>query len=424
MNETQICEEETSARVRIDGGCACVDGLVVDDAVVVEHLAGLPADQRAAELGKALSIGVRGLVTMTAGASVKAIGSEVERVLGAVTDEAEARVHEIIEAGREGMRGEFDPERRSSLTARTIHEVSQVHSNLLDELDPERRGSHVGRLMAELTTLFGPGGALAQRLDETFDLSAADSAMAQVMNTMDGRFQEIRDLVLGTTSRSEEAERGTAKGVDFEAVVETQLRHEAERLGSCIVERTGRTPGKLAADAMVGDFAVTLGSGARVAIEVKNTARVDLNGAGGILSELDRAMVNRDAGWAICVSHHPAYPGEVGTFGVYGNRVLIAADDDGTLLRVALRWVDAAEVAAQHSAGGVDREAVLGRLDRIQELAARFGRTKRALTNVRRGVDDIKTEIDDLRTQLLDLVGEARLVLTAPEAASPAVKVA
>ncbi len=424
MNETQICKEETSARVHIDGGFARVDGLVIDDAVVVEHLAALPADRRAAELSKALSIGVRGLVTMTAGASVKAIGSEVERVLAAVTDEAEARVHEIIEAGREGMRGEFDPERRSSLTARTIHEVSQVHRNLLDELDPERRGGHVGRLMAELTTLLGPGGSLAQRLDETFDLSEADSAMSQMMSTMDGRFQEIRELVIGTISRSEEAERGTAKGLEFEDLVETRLRHEAQRLGSCIVERTGRTTGKLAADAVVGDFAVTLGSGARVAIEVKNTARIDLNGVGGILAELDRAMVNRDAGWAICVSHHAAYPDEVGTFGVYGNRVLIAADDDGTLLRVALRWVDAADAAAQHSGGDVDREAVLGRLDRIQELAARFGRTKRALTNVRRGVDDIKTEIDDLRTQLLDLVGEARLALTAPQAPSPAVKVA
>jgi hypothetical protein len=190
------------------------------------------------------------------------------------------------------------------------------------------------------------------------------------------------------------------------------------------VERTGRTPGKLAADAMVGDLVITLGSGTRVAIEVKNTTRIDLNGGGGILAELDRAMVNRDAGWAICVSHHAAYPGEVGTFGVYGNRVLIAADDDGTLLRVALRWVDAADAAARHGGGDVDREAVLGRLDRIHELAGRFGRTKRALTNVRRGVDDIKTEIDDLRTQLLDLVGEARLALAAPETPSPSVKVA
>ena len=201
------------------------------------------------------------------------------------------------------MRGELDPERRSSLTARTIEEVSQAHRDLLNELDPESRGSHVGRLMNELTTLLGPEGLLAQRLDETFDLSAADSAMSQVLSTMERRFQEIRDLALGADARRAEAERGTAKGVEFEDEVETRVRHEAERMGSCIVERTGRTPGKFAADAMVGDLAITLASGTRVAIEVKNTARIDLNGGGGILAELDRAMVNRDAGWAyLCVS--------------------------------------------------------------------------------------------------------------------------
>ena len=424
MNTTQISDGEPIPRVHFAGGCARIDGLIIDDAVVVEHLTGLPADQRVAEVGKALAIGVRGLVTMTAGASVKAIGSEVERVLGAATAATEARVHEIIDAGREAMRGELDPDRRSSLTARTIDEVSQAHRDLLNELDPESRGSHVGRLMNELTTLFGPEGLLAQRLDETFDLSAADSAMSQVLSTMERRFQEIRDLALGADARRAEAERGTAKGVEFEDEIERRVRHEAERIGGCIVERTGRTPGKFAADAMVGDLAITLASGTRVAIEAKNTARIDLNGGGGILAELDRAMVNRDAGWAICVSHRAAYPDEVGTFGVYGNRVLIAADDDGTLLRVALRWVEASDAAAQPSAGGIDRETVLGRLDRIQELAARFGRTKRALTNVRRGVDDIKVEIDDLRTQLLDLVGEARLALTVPEAPAPAVKVA
>ena len=424
MNETQICDEEPTTRVHIDGGCARVDGLVIDDPVVVEHLADVPTAQRAAEIRKALAIGVRGLVTMTAGASIKAVGSEVERALAAVTDEAEARVRGILEAGRESIRIELDPERRSSLTARTIEEVTQVHRDLLDELDPERRSGHVGRLLAELTTLLEPGGLLAQRLGETFDLSAPDSAMTQVMNTMEDRLREIRDAVLGTALRNEEAERGTIKGVAFEDDVEAQLRHEAQRLGSCIVERTGRTPGKLAADAMVGDLAITLASGTRIAIEVKNTARIDLNGVGGILAELDRAMVNRDAGWAICVSRHAAYPGEVGTFGVYGNRVLIAADDDSTLLRVALRWVEAAAGSARHHAGDVDREALTDRLDRIQELAARFGRTKRALTNVRRGVDDIKTEIDDLRTQLLDLVGEARLTLSARGTTPSAVKVA
>ena len=153
-----------------------------------------------------------------------------------------------------------------------------------------------------------------------------------------------------------------------------------------------------------------------------NTLTPQLHGP--ILAELDRAMVNREARWGICVSRTAAYPGEVGGFGIYGNRILLADDDDGTLLRVALRWIAAAESNTAHDASSVDREALLGRLDRIQELAGHFGRTKRALTTVRRGVDDIKTEIDDLRTQLLDLVADARVAVTTPDDPPSTIRVA
>jgi hypothetical protein len=48
--------------------------------------------------------------------------------------------------------------------------------------------------------------------------------------------------------------------------------------------------------AKVGDAALTLPDGTRIAIEAKDSAKVGLTGKDGILEELGRAMANRDAG--------------------------------------------------------------------------------------------------------------------------------
>ena len=50
----------------------------------------------------------------------------------------------------------------------------------------------------------------------------------------------------------------------------------------------------------------------------------------------DQAMHNRNADWAICISHDEAFPAEVGSFNVYGNRILVVDPGDGTLTGVAI----------------------------------------------------------------------------------------
>jgi hypothetical protein len=308
----------------------------------------------------------------------------------------------------------LDPELRSSLTARTVAELEELHRATLARLDPDRTDSHTGKLVGAITDLLGPTGLLAQRLEEAFDSAEADHGLGRLLDTFEKRFQEMRDLVVGGQQRHQEAERGTAKGFEFEDELEAVLRHEARAMSGCVVERTGYVGGTLGSQAKVGDFAVVLPDGTRVAVEAKNTTRIGLAGTTGILSELDQAMDNRNATWAVCVSRGDAFPAEVGSFGIYGNRILVVDSGDGTLTRVALRWIAAANRAAAGATGAVDAGAALEKLDRIRGLAQHFSRSKKVLTSAQSGLDSVREELDSLRSDLLDLVDDLARALHPP----------
>ncbi len=175
-----------------------------------------------------------------------------------------------------------------------------------------------------------------------------------------------------------------------------------------MVERTSRSAGALGPEALVGDFLISLASGARIVIEAKNTARITLTGADGILEELDRAMANREAQVAVCVSARDAFPAEASHFAIYGNRILVVEDGDGATLGIALRVAELLTSSQPQTDHGVDRAALCDHLDRIGTLAKRFSNAKRALTEAQSGIGSTKDLLDSMRSELLDLVGAAQ----------------
>jgi hypothetical protein len=381
--------------------------LTVDDPALARHLSDVAEAERENAVRRALSVGVRGLETMGVGISVAHVGEEVDRVLSEVTAEAEARVARILEESRRSVAASLDPAQRDSITSRTIAEVQAVHTDLLARLDPDNSGGHTGRLVARLGDLLGPDGLLEQRLDAALDPDAEGSALGRIQRALDDRFRELRDLMVGGEARRAEAARGTAKGVAFEDAVESLLRREAGRLGGATVEVTTTTAGGLGPESKVGDFVVTLANGRRVVVEAKNVATIVLRGKGGILDELDRAMANREADYAICVSALDAFPSEVGVFGVFADRVLVVDDGSGPLLAAALRWAAAAVAGAGAAVGDVDVAQLASGLERIHDLAARISSAKKALTGIRSGVDQVRNDLDAMRCDLLDGVDDA-----------------
>jgi hypothetical protein len=381
------------------------------DETVARYLAMFPAERRGEELIRAVTLGVHGLAATSMRATVDDMKHEVRRIIESAAAAADSHLGVALEAGRVELAAHFDPDVRSSLTARTVAELEELHATTLARLDPDRSDSHTGKLMTSITDLLGPGGLLAQRLEAAFDSTEAESGFGRLLDTFERRFQEMRDLVVGDQQREAESARGTAKGIEFEDEVEALLRREARALSGCVVERTGHVGGTLGSHSKVGDFVVVLSDGTTVAVEAKNTARIGLTGSTGILTELDQAMDNRNATWSVCISNVDAYPGEVGSFAVYGNRILVVEDGDGTLTGVALRWIAAAASATAPGDDQIDAAAALERLARIRDLAQHFSRSKKILTTAQTGLESVREDLDSLRSQLLDLVDDISRVL-------------
>jgi hypothetical protein len=392
--------------VTINGNRVTIDRLDVEDASLADLLRLQLPDRHADTVARALAVGARGLVSMGLGIDLNEVDDRVRRTVTAVTSEARNEVETLLRAAAQAFDESFSPDHRSSAVGRALAEFSDWRDRFLEGMNPSYADSHTARFLDRLAALVGPHGELEQRLTAMLDPQADDSALSRLHQTIDERFTELRDVLMIRHGRDEEAEAGTRKGFEYEELVEEWLRSVAAGVGGSIVERTGRTGGGLSSESVVGDFVVTLPDGARIVVEAKNTARISLRGKDGILDELDRAVANRSADYAICLSANDAFPKEVGTFGVYGRRLLAVAGGDGTLATVALRWAIAQLAAEKTQQGVLDVAAIEDRLQRIRQLAQLLSSNRRSLTEIATSVERVRSSLEHVRTELLALVAD------------------
>ncbi len=387
-------------KVTIDGQTVRIDRLESTDPALAELLRSQPADRWADLIERALAVGARGLMTMGLGVDLAEVDQRVKQSVLMVTSDAERHVALTLEAAQKAMAEQLDPDHRTSVVSRTIEEFTTWRDEFMRTMDPSVVDSHSARLVDSLTELVGPDGALEQRLQSLLDPDADGSALSALATSIDLRFGELRDLIMVRQGAEIEAERGTKKGFDFEDVVETSLRSILTGTRGAFVERTSMERGSI--EGKVGDFVVTLGSGDRVVVEAKNTtAVISLGGKGGILAELDRAAANRQAGFSICVSAQPVFPQEVGTFGVFGNKICVVDDGEGTMLAAALAWAEASLAVAANRSDGIDVQAIEERLQSLKAIASQVSNVRRSLTSVVTSVNSMKGTLDEMRSDLL-----------------------
>lgn len=402
------------AHVTSDGRITKIDGLVCDERALAALLSTQPEADWPALVERALSVGAHGLVTMGLDVGLSEVREQVRREVEEATGQAEARVAEMLEAARQAYQEQLDPEVRTSLLSRSLRDFHHWQEAFFSGMDVDQAGSVGGRLVTRLEGLVGRGGTLETQLAAALDPTTDGSALARLRDEVVAEIRQLRDTVHVDLGKRSEAELGTRKGFDFEDHVERRVRAWAAGIGGCVVERTSTTGGTLGREALVGDLVVELPDGGRIVVEAKNVSRIGLGG-NGILAELDRAMANRSAEVAICVSAADAYPAEVGSFGVYGARILTV--DEGPLLEVALR-VAALQLAARPAnADAVDRAELLDQLDRIGQLAKRLSSTKRTLTEAQNSIELAKDGLDCMRSDLVDLTEAAAAQLRGIEAA-------
>lgn len=379
-------------KTSIEGDGVTITNLEITDASLAQLLRTYPESEWSGVVGRAISVGARGLLTMGVSVDLAELGARYQRVL----DEA-----------RTALANDFDTDTRSSVLGRARLEFEGLQQRLLEGLDPMRADSLTAQLIEHVTELLGPDGLLETRLSEALDPTADGSAFGRLEELVEERFSQLEQLISHDRGRREEANRGTAKGGDYEDDLELRLRAAAAAIGGCIVERTTDISGKLDSAALVGDFVIVLPNGRRLVVEAKNQATIGLHGK-GILEELDRAMANREADFAICVSAHgDAFPNEVGSFGVYGSRLLVTDDDAGVLVSAALRWGQAVVSAdGLASAATLDAGFLADRADRVRSLARRLSSAKSSLAKVQTSIEAVRDDLDGTRSDLVTLVDD------------------
>lgn len=395
-----MAAEPTTPSIDLDGEVVHISALAIEDATLASLLRREPADAWESVLVRVLSVGARGVASMGLGVDLTEVDLRMDRSVRRLTDEAHRRADELLEAARKGFREELDPEVRSSIMARSLEEFQAWQGTFLASLDPSSSDSHTGRLVEALQQLVGPGGVFENRIAALFDLDAEGSALSLLSSQVDQRFGELRDLMFKAEGASQEAAFGTRKGLSYEQEVEDALRTAAMRLPGSYVECTSKEFGSLDANSRVGDFVVTSGAGHRIVVEAKNVAAISVQGKSGILNELDQAMANRRAEFAICVSAQDAFPSEVGTFRADGNRLLIVDDGDGAMISIALQWAVATLLTDSFSTQ-FDKGLVIERLARLRSLATQFSNTQRSLTKISSSVASVQSDLAEMRTELL-----------------------
>jgi hypothetical protein len=93
-------------------------------------------------------------------------------------------------------------------------------------------------------------------------------------------------------------------------------------------------------------------------------------------------------------------------FNVYGNKVLVVDDGEGTMITAALRWLMLAGEADGDSDDSIDVAAISDGLERLRGTCQRFATSRSALTEVNKSVNKVSESLGEMRDEVLSIVGE------------------
>ncbi len=190
-----------------------IEQLTVRDPLLCSILRNQTPERRVELVERALSVGARGLMTMGLGVDLAEVDDRVRRSVAEGTADARRQLEAILERAVSELSGSFDPEHRTSATARAIAEFGVVRDGLLNAIDPGHRDSVASKFLGELDELLGPGGKLEGVLERSLDPSADGSGFSRIAAIFEDKLTELRDLNGQATGRRGRGRAGYPQGV-------------------------------------------------------------------------------------------------------------------------------------------------------------------------------------------------------------------
>ncbi|MDH3250738.1 MAG: hypothetical protein OEQ47_17345, partial [Acidimicrobiia bacterium] len=189
-------QDETTGAVTVDGTTIRLDGFVFDDPTLASLLADLSAERRIEMVGRVLTVGARGLVTMGLGVDLGEVDERVRTAVRQAAEEAERRFTTTVNDASRAMSGQLDPNLRDSLVARSLEDFTEWRDDFLAALDPNSVDSHTRLLLENLESLVGPDGLMETRLHAMLDPSGEESALGQLGDSITRQLADLRDLIM------------------------------------------------------------------------------------------------------------------------------------------------------------------------------------------------------------------------------------
>ncbi|HEX7611920.1 MAG TPA: hypothetical protein VF371_04030, partial [Candidatus Limnocylindrales bacterium] len=287
----------------------------------------------------------------------------------------------------------------------------------VDELfDEGKRDSAIGRMKVLLGAYFdGDASKLAQLLDPTRLGSPLHQFRLEIAEGFNRIGERLAALEAAGAARAGERAKGSAKGADFEEIVDDVLGAIARGSGD-LLERTGTGTGATIASKK-GDFVLTLNAEATAGHEIRIVIECKDRYVSGraMRDELREAKSNRDAAVAMVVFTPAHAPAGIAPFDVRAGDVYCVLDPaapDFASLDAAVRLgrLLALQTLRDHDVE-VDAAAVAEALKGIREQLETLRALKMTLTSIGTSAKDVYAGLDRLRDGILARIAEAEAEL-------------
>jgi len=417
--EARIVQLPTS-EVRVDGERIVIERLTVRDPVLAAIVAERDLDDRAALVERALRIGLTALQDASLTIDVDVIRDEFDKLLRS-SEQANAKAAEALD---QVLRSNFaDGDGRLPRTLeKFLGDRGALRTFVAELFDETKRDSAIGRMRTLLGTYFdGDASKLALLLDPTRQNSPMHQFRAEVASGFERLHERLTAIEAAASARGAERARSTAKGGDFEDILEAMLADVARGAGD-LLDRTAAEPGEVLRSKK-GDFVVTVdpaltgGAEVRIVVEAKDRA---MSGR-AMRDELREAKQNRSAAVGLVVFSPTHAPAGIAPFDVRAGDVYCVVDPaapDPASLEAGLRLARLLALAGLREVEAeVDVEAVRAAIGGVRsELEALKG-IKATLTSIANSAVNVQGALDRLREAIVARLTEAEQEIRAARSA-------
>jgi hypothetical protein len=391
-----------------------VEHLVLDDHALAAFVADRPVEERALLVERALRVGLTAIASVGVTVNVDAVRAEFQGLLR----QTEAANEKAATALDTMLRQNFaDGEGRLPRTLeKFLGDKGQLRGFVDDLFDEGKRDSAIGRMNVLLGAYFdGDASKLAQLLDPTRLGSPLHQFRVEMAEGFNRIGERLAALEAAGAARAGERAKGSAKGVDFEEIVDVVLGAIARGSGD-LLERTGTGTGATIASKK-GDFVLTLNAEATAGHELRIVIECKDRYVSGraMRDELREAKSNRDAAVALVVFTPAHAPTGIAPFDVRAGDVYCvldpAAPEPATLeAAVRLARLLAMQTLRDHDVE-VDAAAVAEALKGIREQLETLRALKMTLTSIGTSAKEVYAGLDRLRDGILARLTEAEAEL-------------